>query len=111
MSGEPERLAARALALRPDHPKALALLATAAFERREFDRSIALWRRLQATLPPGGDDAAQTAATIAQIERIRAGASTGPAPPSASAPGSAAPPSPAAQAAATMPKADDGSRS
>jgi len=37
VSGEPERLAARALALQPEHPKALALLATAAFERRDLD--------------------------------------------------------------------------
>ena len=84
VSGQPEDLAKRALALSPDHPKALALLATAAFERRDFDASLALWRRLQATLPPGGEDATQTAAAIAEVERLRAiGAGTGAAPESA----------------------------
>jgi len=78
VSGEPERLAARALALQPEHPKALALLATAAFERRDFDASIALWQRLLATLPPGSEDIAQTQAAIAQIEQIRATGSAGP---------------------------------
>ena len=76
VSGEPEQLAKRALAVQPDHPKALALLATAAFERRDFDGSIALWRRLQSVVPAGGEDAAQTAAAIAEIERVRAGASS-----------------------------------
>ena len=80
VSGEPERLAARALALRPEHGKALALLATAAFERRDFDASIALWRRLAASLPSGSEDAAQTQAAIAEIERIRAATTAGPPP-------------------------------
>jgi len=78
VSGEPERLAARALALQPDHAKALALLATAAFERRDFDGSIALWQKLEATLPPGSEDVAQTQAAIAEIERIRTATSAGP---------------------------------
>jgi cytochrome c-type biogenesis protein CcmH len=72
ISGEPEALAKRALAREPDHPKALALLATAAFERRDFDASLALWRRLQQRVPPGGEDATQVAAAIAEIEHAKA---------------------------------------
>jgi len=71
VSGEPEQLAQRALAKDPTHPRALALLATAAFERRDFDKSLEYWKRLQARLPPGGEDAAQAAAAIAEVTRVR----------------------------------------
>ena len=110
VSGQPEALAKRALALQPDHPKALALLATAAFERRDFDASLALWQRLQASLPPGSEDAAQAAAAVAEVERVR-GASGG----SPSAPTGAAPPAamaarpPTATAAIPAPTASGGS--
>lgn len=71
VAGEPEALAQRALALDPAQVKGLALLATAALERRDFDGSIAYWRRIAARVPPGSEDAAQTAAAIAEVERIR----------------------------------------
>jgi len=110
VSGEPERLAARALALRPDHAKALALLATAAFERRDFDGSIALWRRLEATLPPGSEDIAQTQAAIAQIEQVRATGTGGAA--AGSADTAAAPPSrPSSTAAAGSQPSSAGTQS
>jgi cytochrome c-type biogenesis protein CcmH len=75
VSGEPEKLAQRALAKNPAHGKALALLATAALERRDFDASIGYWRRVAQAAAPGSEDAAQAAAAIAEVERIRAGAS------------------------------------
>ena len=71
ISGEPEALAKRALVREPDHPKALALLATAAFERHDFDTSLSLWRRLQQRVAPGSEDATQVASAIAEIERAK----------------------------------------
>jgi cytochrome c-type biogenesis protein CcmH len=71
ITGEPETLARRALALNDRHAKALALLATAALERRDFDGSLALWRRLYAQFPPASDDAARTLAAINEVERLR----------------------------------------
>jgi len=95
VSGEPEKLAQRALALNPEHGKAVALLATAAFERRDFAGSITLWRRLQASLAPGSEDYAQTQAAIDEIERIRAnvppGSAASPSESSATGAGNAAP--------------------
>jgi cytochrome c-type biogenesis protein CcmH len=76
VSGEPEALAQRALAKDPAHGKALALLATAALERRDFDASLGYWRRVAQGAPTGSEDAAQAAAAIAEVERIRADAST-----------------------------------
>jgi cytochrome c-type biogenesis protein CcmH len=101
VSGPPEDLAKRALALQPDHPKALALLATAAFERGDFDGSLALWQRLQATLPPGSEEATQTAAAIAEVERSRA-AGPGGVPLASAAP---PPPTPPAARSANAPAA------
>lgn len=75
VAGEPETLAERALAKDPAHIKALALLATGALERRDFDVSIAYWRRVAAGVPPRSEDAAQAASAIAEIERMRVAAS------------------------------------
>jgi len=107
VSGAPEDLARRALALQPEHPKALALLATAAFERRDFDASLALWHRLQAALPPGSEEATQTAAAIAEVEGLRAGGAGGAPAASAAAPPATRPPAPAA-ATASAPTAGAG---
>ena len=77
ISGEPEALARRALAMNDRHPKALALLATGALERGDFDTSVALWRRLYEQFPPASQDAARTLAAIGEVERLRADAAKG----------------------------------
>lgn len=104
VTGEPETLAQRALALNPAQTVALSLLATAALERRDFDASIAYWRRVAANLPTGSEDAQQTAAAIAEVERLRAtsgAAPPGDAPAPAGAPTAAAPPATRADQAST----------
>ncbi|MBL8484689.1 MAG: c-type cytochrome biogenesis protein CcmI [Rhodocyclaceae bacterium] len=53
--GEPEALIARALALDPKLPKALALAGSAAFERKNFKRAVELWAQLLAQLPPDSE--------------------------------------------------------
>lgn len=52
LRGEPYRLIQEALALDPDHVKALALAGTAEFHLGNYDAAIAHWERLMKTLPP-----------------------------------------------------------
>jgi cytochrome c-type biogenesis protein CcmH len=94
ISGEPETLARRALALDDRNPKALALVATAAVERGDFDDSLVLWRRLYGQFPPTSEDAARTLAAISEVERMRDKAAAGGAPGAAAA-ASSIPPGPA----------------
>jgi cytochrome c-type biogenesis protein CcmH len=96
ISGEPETLARRALALDDRHPKALALVATAAVERGDFDGSLALWRRLYAQFAPTSEDATRTLAAINEVERMRDKAAASGAPrASGNVAGAARPPAPA----------------
>lgn len=53
--GEAEGLVARALALDPDHTKALALAGTAAYQRGDYAAASAHWERILARVPPGQD--------------------------------------------------------
>jgi cytochrome c-type biogenesis protein CcmH len=101
LSGKPAELAARALAIDPNHRKALALAGTAALEARDLDGALGHWRRLLAQLPEGSDDARQITAIIAEVESTKSG-TKGP-PPSAAARERAPPAvaSPASNAAIT----------
>ena len=67
LAGKPLALVERALAIDPQHGKALALAATAAMEVHDSSKALAYWRRLAAQLPPGSDDATQVAAVIADL--------------------------------------------
>ena len=68
LAGKPAALTQRALAIDPNHRKALALAATAALEARDLDGALAYWRRLLAQFPQASDDAKQVTAIIAEIE-------------------------------------------
>ncbi|MEJ8816104.1 c-type cytochrome biogenesis protein CcmI, partial [Variovorax ureilyticus] len=57
----------RALSLDPDHPKALALSASAAMERGDTQEALRQWQHLHRLLPPDSQTAARVASTIAQI--------------------------------------------
>jgi cytochrome c-type biogenesis protein CcmH len=52
LAGEPEKLLARALAINPDHGKALALSGAAAMARGDADTALAHWTKLRARLAP-----------------------------------------------------------
>jgi cytochrome c-type biogenesis protein CcmH len=67
LAGKPLALVERALAIDPQHGKALALAATAAMEAHDTSKALVYWRRLAALLPPGSDDATQVAAVIAEL--------------------------------------------
>jgi cytochrome c-type biogenesis protein CcmH len=86
LDGEPSRLVARALALDPNHPKALSLAASAALERNDYATAIAQWRRLKMQFPPGSEETKEVDAMIAEAEAAQRGA-----PATAAAKGSAAP--------------------
>src|SRR5690606_1465816 len=76
MRGEPERLAARALELDPDHVKALALSGSTAFERGAYAAAVAHSKRIVALEPPDSAFARATADSISEayILMERAGA-------------------------------------
>ena len=57
LQGEPEKLALRALELEPGNLKALALVGSAAFERRDYAAAAAHWERMLAQVAPDSEDA------------------------------------------------------
>jgi cytochrome c-type biogenesis protein CcmH len=71
LAGKPAALAQRALAIDPNHRKALALAATAALEARDLDGALAYWRRLRAQFPEASDDAKQITGIIAEVESAK----------------------------------------
>ena len=97
LQGEPSRLVARALALDPNHPKALALAASAAFDRHDYDAAIAQWKKLQAQFPQGSAESKEVDAMIAEASAAQRGAPS----PAASAPAGASGTAPRAAAGAT----------
>jgi len=73
LGGESSQLIAQALALDPNHPKALALAATAALERKDYAGAITDWRRLKAQFPPQSDEAKSIDAMIAEADAAQRG--------------------------------------
>jgi cytochrome c-type biogenesis protein CcmH len=71
LTGKPAELIRRALAIDPQHRKALALAATAALEARDLDRALGYWRRLLAQVPEGSDDAKRINTIVTEIESAR----------------------------------------
>ena len=73
LTGEPARYITAALALDPQHPKALWLQASLAHEERRYADALATWRRLQALVPPDSTDARIVEANIAEAARLARG--------------------------------------
>ena len=72
LSGEPEQLIDRALAINPNHVQALALKGSAAYEHGDYAQALPPWKKLLAMVPPGSDIAKSIAASVAKAEQ-RAG--------------------------------------
>lgn len=70
LAGEPARYIAAALALDPQHPKALWLQASLAHQEHRYSDALATWRRLQAVVPPDSSDARIVEANIAEAARL-----------------------------------------
>lgn len=79
LAGEPEEAINHALRLNPQHVQALALSGSAAFERADYPRAIAQWRRILEQVPADADVRAsierQIARAQALAERDKAGRS------------------------------------
>ena len=73
LEGKPMEVVARALKLDPDNPMALALSATAAFNRQDIASAVTQWERLLKQLPPESDDAKWVQNQLAQIRSVAAG--------------------------------------
>ena len=74
LQGEPSQLVERALALDPNHPKALSLAATAALDRKDYDGAIVHWRRLKMQFPPDSAEVKEVDAMIAEADAAKRGA-------------------------------------
>lgn len=77
LAGEPEAALNQALRLNPAHVQALALSGSAAFERADYGRAIAQWRRILANVPPDAEVRASIEAHIAKAEALAARSQAG----------------------------------
>ena len=77
MLGEPTKLFERALVLDPNNLKALALAGSAAYEKKDFPKAIALWEKASKIAPPGSDFAKGLASSVDEA-RAAAGQSSAP---------------------------------
>lgn len=78
LSGDPEKIALRALQADPNHVKSLALAGSAAFERRDYPQAIAYWRKILTLVPPGSGVARSITNSIADAETRMAAAPAAP---------------------------------
>jgi cytochrome c-type biogenesis protein CcmH len=108
LQGEPEKLLLRALQAEPKHVKALILLGSARFERKDYAGAAATWQQLQGVVPPDSQLGQQLAQNVQEAQRRAQGAGAQPAASAvasavASAAASATPASAAAPATSAAP--------
>jgi cytochrome c-type biogenesis protein CcmH len=72
LSGEPERLIDRALAINPNHVQALALKGSAAYERGDYAQAIPPWKRILAMVPQDSEMARSIGASVEKAEALAA---------------------------------------
>lgn len=77
LAGAPESYVQRALALDPNHPKALWLEASAQEEQGRLADAVLTWQRLAGVLPKDSDDARIVAANLARDTALLPAASAG----------------------------------
>lgn len=70
LEGEPFALVKRALAVEPDHVKALALAGSAEFERRNYPAAIAYWERILKVVPPDSEFTRSVTGSIAEARGL-----------------------------------------
>jgi cytochrome c-type biogenesis protein CcmH len=99
LAGRPAELVKRALALEPDHPKAIAMTAAVLAQRGDFAGAIAQYTRLKGLVPPNSEESQEIDQVLAELETARKQTSV---PGLAAAPTPKAPPI-AAPAAAAAP--------
>ena len=62
--GDADALAQKALAIAPDHPKALALAGTAAYQRADYAAAAGYWEKILVRIPPGEEVAVGIRASV-----------------------------------------------
>jgi cytochrome c-type biogenesis protein CcmH len=72
LGGRPRELIDRALALNPNHPKALEMAGSAEYGQGDYASALRYWRPLLAKLEPQSQAHAELAAAIARTERLAA---------------------------------------
>lgn len=70
LSGEPERLIERALEIDPKNLKALALLGSAAYERKDYASAAEVWSRMLPLVPPGSEDAQAITQNVEEARKL-----------------------------------------
>ena len=70
LAGEPEEALNRALRLNPQHVQALALSGSAAYERADYPRAIAQWRRILENVPADAEVRASIEGQIAKAHAL-----------------------------------------
>jgi cytochrome c-type biogenesis protein CcmH len=66
LEGRPAELVAKALALGPNHPRALEMAGSVAYEAGDYPRAALHWEQLLALLPPGSGEHAELTRAIAR---------------------------------------------
>ncbi len=72
LAGRPRELIERALALKPNHPKALEMAGSAEYEKGDYAAAEAYWRQLLTALEPGSQQYKELSAAIARAEGLHA---------------------------------------
>lgn len=70
LAGRPRELIDRALALNPNHPKALEMAGSAEYAQGDYASALRYWRPLLAALEPGSQAHGELEAAIARAERF-----------------------------------------
>lgn len=80
LRGKPTEFINKALAIDPNHPKALALAGSAAMERGDFASAIQYWQKLRLQLPAESEDAKMIDGGLAEARQMLAHTKGGKAP-------------------------------
>ncbi|MES1981629.1 MAG: hypothetical protein V4443_04040 [Pseudomonadota bacterium] len=76
VQGEPERIVQQALLIDPNNIKAMALAATAAFQRQDYPGAIIWWQKIIQLVPPDSPVARSISANISQAQGMAHGTSS-----------------------------------
>ena len=72
LAGKPREFIDRALALNPNHPKALEMAGSSEYEKGDYAVALRYWRALLAVQPSGSQMHAELSTAIARTERLAA---------------------------------------
>jgi cytochrome c-type biogenesis protein CcmH len=70
LAGRPRELIDRALGLKGNHPRALEMAGSAAYETREYDRALLYWEPLLAQLDPQSREYGELQAAVERLRRV-----------------------------------------